>query len=106
MPDYIEICRDLVISSINTEEYAVFLFGSRAFESHPGKADIDIGIIGKKQFPLQQKYRIKEKLEDADIPYNVDIIDFYGTDEKFRITALKKIKIWSRPPHIDPGLKL
>jgi uncharacterized protein len=98
--DYIKLCKELVLESINTNEYAVFLFGSRAYDSHPEKADIDIGILGEGVFPESERYIIKDKIEESEIPYNVDIIDFSRTSNTFREVALRKIEVWTKPSHI------
>jgi uncharacterized protein len=99
--DYIKLCRELVLDNINTDEYAVFLFGSRAHSRHPEKADIDIGILGEKELPESRKYLIKEKIEESEIPYNVDIIDFSRASSSFRKVAMRTIELWSKPSHIN-----
>ena len=98
--DYIKYCRKLVIENIDTGKYAVFLFGSRAHDQHPEKADIDIGILGEQELPESVRYDLKNKIEESEIPYNVDIIDFKRASESFRKVALRKIKLWTRPSHI------
>ena len=103
--DYIKLCKELVLKNINTSEYAVFLFGSRAYDRHPEKADIDIGVLGEKEMPAYEKYLIKDKIEEAEIPYNVDIIDFFSAEKNFRKVALRKIELWTKPPHIKIDLK-
>ncbi len=100
-PDYIKLCRELVLENIDTDEYAVFLFGSRAYDRYPEKADIDIGILGEKELPESSRYLLKDKIEESDIPYNVDIIDFSRTSNSFRKVALRKIDLWTKPSHIS-----
>jgi uncharacterized protein len=99
--DYIKLCRELVLENIDTNEYAVFLFGSRAYGRHPEKADIDIGILGEKELPESRRYLIKDKIEEYEIPYNVDIIDFSRASSSFRKIALRKIDLWTKPSHIS-----
>lgn len=103
--DYIQLCKELVLGNINTDEYAVFLFGSRAYDRHPEKADIDIGVLGEKEMPESERYMIKDKIEETEIPYNVDIIDFFNVDDTFKKVALRKIELWTKPPHINIDLK-
>jgi predicted nucleotidyltransferase len=99
--DYIDICKSLVLNNLDKQEYAVFLFGSRVNEKHAVKADIDIGILGTQTLPENKKNHLLELIEEADIPYNVDIIDFAAVDDSFRKAALKTIHIWIKPPHIS-----
>ncbi len=99
--EYIEQCRNIILENIDRNEFAVFIFGSRAYESHPVKSDIDIGILGSRAFHSKEKQVLKEKIEESNIPYKVDIIDFYGAARTFRKAALQKFKLWSKPKHIN-----
>jgi uncharacterized protein len=97
--DYIKLCRELVLENVDTDKYAVFLFGIRAYGRHPEKADIDIGILGEKELPESCRHLLKDKIEESDIPYNVDIIDFSRASSSFRKVAMKKIDLWTKPSH-------
>jgi type I restriction enzyme S subunit len=77
---------------LNPKEYQVFIFGSRATGKSKKFSDFDIGIWGKKPIPSHLVALIEEALEDSDLPYKVDIVDFSLLPTKFRKVALSKIK--------------
>lgn len=71
------------------DKYKAFIFGSRATGENLKWSDIDVGIEGKEPIPIMTKVDIEEKLENSDIPYIVDLVDFSHTSGKFRELALK-----------------
>ena len=92
--DYIAITRQIVLKHIDTSQYRVFLFGSRACGNFRHNSDIDVGIWGKERIPLTAKLAIEEELEESIVPYKVDIVDFSLVDETFKKFALEKIVEW------------
>lgn len=84
--------KKIIFQSLNPKDYQVFVFGSRANRKAKKFSDYDIGIWGKKQTPAHIISEIKENLEESDLPYKVDIVDFSLTTEDFRKIALSKIK--------------
>jgi len=92
--------KSLVLNNVDNDKYAVFLFGS-AVNNLQRANDIDVGILGKKELPDKIKYKIIDDIENSVIPYNVDIIDFYETNKKFRKFSLNNIKIWNKPKNIS-----
>lgn len=66
-----------------------FIFGSRATNKFQKFSDIDIGLLSKKALPFETVSTIKETIEESDIPYLIDIVDFKHTSKKFRLVALK-----------------
>jgi len=66
----------------------MFVFGSRASGENSRWSDIDVGVWGEKKMPLEIKFQIEDDLENSDIPYKVDLVDFKNTSKKFRQIAL------------------
>ncbi len=94
---YLNLVREIVLSIVDTNACAVFLFGSWARRSHKQSSDIDIGIWGSQ--PLGKTYhRLMQAIEDSIVPYPVDIVDFFNADEAFRRDALEGAIVWNRPP--------
>lgn len=93
--NYVAIARDLVLKYIDTTQFKVFLFGSRACGNARFNSDIDIGVWGSNRLSIQQKNAIEEALEESIIPFKVDIVDFTLADENFKKYALRKIVEWS-----------
>ncbi len=97
---YLKLAQHLVLSHIETDDYAVFLFGSRAAGKGGRGTDIDIGLLGTRPVAYKRLEDLRELLENSIIPYPVDIVDFNRVDDKFKKHALRKIKVWNRPKHI------
>lgn len=72
----------------------MFLFGSTVSVSQKNFHDIDIGIEDVEKIPLLKLQHIKEIIDDMNIPYKVDIIDFKRVSAGFYKTAKEKIIEW------------
>jgi hypothetical protein len=48
----------------------------------------DVGILGKKPIPGHILIKIEESLEESDLPYKIDIVDFILVSPEFRKIAL------------------
>ncbi|MFP4486620.1 MAG: nucleotidyltransferase family protein [Campylobacterales bacterium] len=53
----------------------IILFGSRAKNSAKRGSDIDIAVIGD-DFGFRDICRLGMKLDELDLPYNIDIVDY------------------------------
>ncbi|KKU80769.1 hypothetical protein A2875_04845 [Candidatus Gottesmanbacteria bacterium RIFCSPHIGHO2_01_FULL_46_14] len=69
--------------------YRFFLFGSRVTGYARRFSDFDIGIEGETPVSPNTMGVIKEELEESNLPYKVDIVDFSTVDPEFRNLALK-----------------
>lgn len=87
----LKIIRESVYKHLPKEKYKAFIFGSRADGTAGKWSDIDIGVIGDKGVPAGLLVEIEEELENSDIPYRVDVVDFSDVSEKFRRIARKKV---------------
>ncbi len=68
----------------------VFIFGSRAIGTARTWSDIDIGILPTNPLPHGAIGNIKEELEESNIPYLVDVVDFSWVSDSFKKVALQK----------------
>ena len=93
--DYINLTKNIILKYLPTNEYRVFLFGSRAVGNAKDKSDIDVGIWGKKKFPIKTKLLIEDALEESIVPYKVDLVDFFMVDGTFKKYALQKTIEWA-----------
>lgn len=84
--------KEIIFRFVNPLEYKVFIFGSRSTGRAKKYSDFDIGIIGKKSVPWRILSLIEEAFEESDLPYKVDIVDFFLASQGFREVALSKIK--------------
>lgn len=76
-------------------EYDVFLFGSRVTGEASRFSDYDIGIRGKKPLPPAVKAQIEEALEESNIPYSVELVDFFFLPQRFKDIALSRTQTLS-----------
>ena len=85
--------KNIILNNIeDCNEYRLFIFGSRASTQSRKYSDYDIGIEGKKAIPFAVLAKIKTALDDSDLPYKVDVVDFFTVSNNFRNQALKNIK--------------
>lgn len=84
--------KETIARFLDLREYEVFLFGSRASNRAHRFSDFDVGIKGKKPVPPKILVLIKDILEESDLPYMVDVVDFSSVSKIFKKTALNKIK--------------
>ncbi len=93
--------KKIVLSNIDTDKYAVFLFGSAVDRDYPF-GDVDIGILGKEAVSSRSIGEISEQLDESVVPYRYDIRDFSRVDDKFKKSVYSsKIEIWNKPSNIE-----
>ena len=98
--NYIDIVKQIVLKHVPKNEFAVFLFGSRAASNSNSLSDIDVGIMGTKPLPTLIMADLDSDLEESIVPFKIDLIDFYQVDQAFKNEALSSIQIWNCPKNI------
>lgn len=91
----IQVLKSLVFETLKEENVIVLLFGSRARGDFSRVSDIDIGIIPGKNFDRRKLVFLKEKIEDLNIPYTVDVVDLSRVSEVFKDKALREGFVWT-----------
>ncbi|MEW6095843.1 MAG: nucleotidyltransferase domain-containing protein [bacterium] len=81
-----------IFEGLKDEEVKIVLFGSRV----RGKvySDIDIGLIPKKEMDRKKITLLRETIEELNIPYKVDIVEFSLASPEFKKEALKEVVVW------------
>lgn len=87
-----EKIKKIIFQFLDPKQYQIFIFGSRATGKAKKYSDYDVGIWGKKPVPPRILGLIEEALEESDLPYKVDVVDFSLVPKKFKKIALSKIK--------------
>ena len=90
----IEGLKEAVVEFLRGENARIFLFGSRARGNHAAASDADIGVIPGEGFHREKLALLREFLEDLNIPFKVEIVDFSGVSEQFKREALKDAVPW------------
>lgn len=96
-PIYQKSIRDLkslIIEFFKDENVIVILFGSRARGDYNRVSDIDIGILPENRLDRKKLVLLKEKIDDLNFPYTVDVVDLSKVSEAFREKALREGIVW------------
>jgi uncharacterized protein len=59
-------------------------FGSRVRDAVKPYSDLDLAIVGIDKVPLTTIFAIKEKFQESNIPFRVDIIDWNRISDSFK----------------------
>ncbi len=86
-----DIIREIMFSFLDPKKYRVFIFGSRASGKHSKYSDYDVGIVSEKALLSETKVLIEEAMEESDLPFKVDIVDFSLVSDDFRKIALSSV---------------
>ncbi len=62
----------------------VLAFGSRAMWTARGNSDLDLAIMGEEPLSLRVFCDLEETLDESDLPFRVDLINWAWTEEYFR----------------------
>jgi len=84
--------KKIVFRFLDSKKCQAFVFGSRATDKAKKYSDYDIGVSGKKSVPWQKLALINEALEESDLPFKVDVVDFSLVSSDFKKVALSKVK--------------
>jgi predicted nucleotidyltransferase len=98
--NYIDIVKQIVLKHVPNNEFAVFLFGSRAAGNSNSLSDIDVGVLGMEPLPTSILANLESDLEESIVPFKIDLIDFYQVDKAFKNEALSTVQIWNCPKNI------
>ena len=90
----LDMIKALILETFKNDDVKIILFGSRAKGDFNRHSDIDIGIMPKNGYDRRKLISIKEKLEEMNIPYKVDVVDISRVSNIFRKKAMKEGKIW------------
>jgi uncharacterized protein len=89
---YLDEIKSVVLERLKDEPVKVFLFGSRARGNNNQRSDVDIGIVGSVDKNVLSLLR--EKIEDLNVPYKIEIVDFSEVSLAFKEEALKEVIVW------------
>ncbi len=73
----------------------IYLFGSRARGKNSPGSDIDIALDAGEKIDRFFIGNINEDLEESNIPFCVDIIDFYDVSDGMKKQIIKERILWS-----------
>jgi hypothetical protein len=92
----IEELRRMVLDALGDHDAEVWLFGSCARDDTRQHSDIDIAVLPRDKLPTGFFGELDADIEESTIPYNVEIVDLSGAEQKF-IDAVRREGIaWRR----------
>jgi len=94
MNSYLDKIKDCVIFYLGGEEISIALFGSMAGGTVHGSSDVDIAIIPRGKWNRSKLTLLKERIEELNVPYKVDLVDFSSVSETFRKEVLRTAILW------------
>ncbi|MDW7732622.1 MAG: nucleotidyltransferase domain-containing protein [Methanolobus sp.] len=86
--------KEAVLEAFAYEDVRVILFGSRARGDSGRTSDIDVGILPRGPYNRRKLTVLREKLEDMNIPYTVDVVDISEVSDDFRRKVLEEGIVW------------
>src|SRR3990167_7931695 len=72
----------------------IYLFGSRAKNTHTAISDIDIAVDAGQPMGIVERGQINSMLEALSIPQNIDVVDFQRAPEALRANILHDGIVW------------
>ena len=91
---YLDKLKKIILAALEGEKVKVILFGSRGRQDNQITSDVDIGLIPYEKLNKRKMVSLKEKVENLNIPYKVEIVDFSTVSVDFKKEALKGAVIW------------
>ena len=76
-----------IIAPVRPAGSKLFIFGSRARGTNRKFSDIDLGVEGQKKLSPKEYLALITSLDDSDLPYKVDVVDFSTVTDNFRQIA-------------------
>jgi len=86
--------KEAVTAALSDERVKIILFGSRARRDNLPFSDVDIGIIPLEEIEESKITLLREKIENLNIPYKVEIVNFSYVSKTFKEEALKNAIVW------------
>ncbi len=84
------------------EDNKVFAYGSRVKGQARKNSDLDLVIDANKRLPIEKLWQIKDEFEESDIPFRIDISDWYALSESFKgFIEQDRVLISNKALHLD-----
>lgn len=85
-----EIVRD-VLRRTAPPSSRIFVFGSRATGKARRTSDLDLAIDAGRYITLSEHARMDYELDEAPVPWTVDIVDLHAITDRFRAIIEKDL---------------
>lgn len=75
--------REIVTDVVGRDDVRLYLFGSCATGLPRGSSDIDVAVEFLRGSPPGSLATLRDRLEESDIPYDVDVVDLSAVSPEF-----------------------
>jgi predicted nucleotidyltransferase len=90
----LERVREIVLAVVGDDDVRVYLFGSCATGSLRPSSDIDVAVEPLHGLASASLAALRERLEDSDIPYDVDVVDLSTVPREFAHRVRREGVVW------------
>ena len=91
----LELLKDIVKDVFEDGDVTIILFGSRAREDYLETSDVDIGVLPGAEVNRSKIALFRERIENSNIPYKVDVVDLSQASKEFTDKVLAEgVIIW------------
>jgi len=90
----LQTIKQIILASLGDYPVRAYLFGSHATGRAVRASDIDVAVLSEGVLPAGLLSRIREEIDNSNVPYRVDLVDLSQTDEAFRQRVLKEGIPW------------
>jgi len=91
----LERVREIIFQVLGDHDVRVYLFGSSVTGRVRRSSDIDIAIDPLRALPSVLLAELRERLEESEIPYDVDIVDLSAASPEIRASVEREGARWS-----------
>ena len=90
-----ELVRKTVLDELAGEQVRIYLFGSRATDRAGRRSDFDIAVLPAPGSARLKLAELRERLEELNIPYSVDLVDLSEASARFRQQVIMEGVEWT-----------
>jgi predicted nucleotidyltransferase len=87
--------REIVLEALGGRPVRVYLFGSSVTGPVRRGSDIDVAVEAREPLPPGLLAGLRERLEESDVPYAVDVVDLRTVSREFRDRVLREGVPWN-----------
>lgn len=90
-PEHLETIKRILAKHVGGCE--VRAFGSRVAGKTKAYSDLDVAVIANNKIKRRVKMLLREALEESDLPFRVDIVDYNAVSDEFRAIIDSKYEV-------------
>ena len=92
--NYLKHIREIILHALEHEDVSVALFASHVHGTAGRASDVDVAIIPRGNMDPSRLSLLRDELEESNIPYKVEVVDFSLVNRSFREFALQGAQWW------------